>query len=498
MSLDDSEDEIFEVEKILDHTFTTDGKRLYYIKWRNYESEHNTWEPEENLFCPLMKDAYHEQRDKADAATAAKGQTSKCRKTRGNSGAPRKTRQKQPKSTTITPPLRHTPPVQSLSPSQPPRPVLMVKLSLPKPLATEPSIPPAKKTPPLQFPIPSKRPILTVKLSLPKPTTQPTLPALTSTLAPVAIPPKPQVPTQIDVSAPTQPIVEPAKSSMSQRGAKVNDPDGSSTHPPANLNIVGPIKYPTGSRSSNTLKRQRRDSSGTTSPVYAKDFDHRTNTSPPRIRKTRFDVLPLSPTQPTKAYVDTSSRRSSVLSTDLSPSPPSFINASDLIATTVLPSRLIKHLFKDGDCCIMGVLPPDTHIPNWSKLHRFLQINEQAAVLRSPKQPDSALVLHPKNTAPDGPLCAMFIKNIVVPKSVPLPVVSKLTHAWQYVATILMFPESLCHLLHNANIQVFGSSALADLVRSAIRRPAKVTRTVFLVRKKKKKKRGGRGCWADL
>lgn len=39
MSLDDSEGEIFEVEKILDHTFTTDGKRLYYIKWRNYEPE---------------------------------------------------------------------------------------------------------------------------------------------------------------------------------------------------------------------------------------------------------------------------------------------------------------------------------------------------------------------------------------------------------------------------------------------------------------------------
>lgn len=84
----------------------------------------------------------------------------------------------------------------------------------------------------------------------------------------------------------------------------------------------------------------------------------------------------------------------------------------------------------------------------------------------------------------------MFIKTIVVPKNVPLPVVSKLTHAWQYVATILMFPASLCHLLHNAHIQVFGSSALADLVRSAARQPAKVTTAVFLVRRKKKKKRG--------
>jgi hypothetical protein len=92
----------------------------------------------------------------------------------------------------------------------------------------------------------------------------------------------------------------------------------------------------------------------------------------------------------------------------------------------------------------------------------------------------------------------MFIKNVVVPKTVPLPVVSKLTHAWQYVATILMFPASLCHLLRHANIQVFGSSALADLVRSAIRRPAEVTRTVLLVRKKKKKEKEGAGLTLRL
>jgi hypothetical protein len=78
----------------------------------------------------------------------------------------------------------------------------------------------------------------------------------------------------------------------------------------------------------------------------------------------------------------------------------------------------------------------------------------------------------------------MYIKNVVVPESVPLPVVSQLTLAWQYVANILMFPASLCHLLHHANVEVFGSSALADLVRSAVRCPDKEARTVLLVSKK--------------
>lgn len=87
----------------------------------------------------------------------------------------------------------------------------------------------------------------------------------------------------------------------------------------------------------------------------------------------------------------------------------------------------------------------------------------------------------------------MFIKNVVVPKSAPLPAISQLNQAWQYVANILMFPASLCHLLHHANVEVFGSSALADLVRSAVRCRAKGTRAVLLVKKKKKEKKRERG-----
>ncbi|XP_034257060.1 chromobox protein homolog 5-like [Thrips palmi] len=67
------EEEDLEVEEILDCKKDATGQVLYLLKWKGFTEEHNSWEPEANLGCPELLEAFKAKRAKKEAPTRGPG-----------------------------------------------------------------------------------------------------------------------------------------------------------------------------------------------------------------------------------------------------------------------------------------------------------------------------------------------------------------------------------------------------------------------------------------
>lgn len=55
---EEHEEEVFSVEKIVSKR-VVGGKTQYLLKWKGYDSDENTWEPEENLDCQDLLEEFN-------------------------------------------------------------------------------------------------------------------------------------------------------------------------------------------------------------------------------------------------------------------------------------------------------------------------------------------------------------------------------------------------------------------------------------------------------
>ena len=69
----EEEEEIYEVEKVLNHKIDRKGHRWFLLKWKGYPADANSWEKEEDLNCKELLDEYLEKAERIEKENEPEG-----------------------------------------------------------------------------------------------------------------------------------------------------------------------------------------------------------------------------------------------------------------------------------------------------------------------------------------------------------------------------------------------------------------------------------------
>lgn len=101
--IEEAEEEVYTVEKILKKRTGVSGVTEYFLKWKNYPESENTWEPVKNLDCPDLIEQFERKSGSASgpSSSAAAASSSSSSSSSKKMGSPLGTTTPKSKSTKV-------------------------------------------------------------------------------------------------------------------------------------------------------------------------------------------------------------------------------------------------------------------------------------------------------------------------------------------------------------------------------------------------------------